>query len=498
MSNLIKRLVGNIATRIMLIFYLTIIFLSSFFIIFGYFNQLSLQEEKQHEKLRAIVSSVVSALDGDEHEQMMIDHANIDDISVAESNITYLEIHEILAKVAEKNDLNFPIYTLVYEEENNVFEFGVTSEKEPYFRHEYTKFPQILLDNIDIGGIIPSYKSENGIWLSAFEPLKNSQGETVALIEADIEFSYFISEVRKQYGYQALIALVVIILVALILIPRTRKILKQEEELKNQFQAQNEIIKEKNKSITDSINYALKIQSAILPSLSKFSDLLKENFVFYKPKDIVAGDFYFLEKFNGDIYVAVADCTGHGVPGAMVSVICSNALGYVIHDSKITSPGKILDEVTEIVTKKFESSPDGIKDGMDICLCKINLKERKLEYAGANNALYFIRESSKEIECIPPNKQPIGQFDYRVPFVTHELNLEKNDIIYLFTDGFADQFGGENGKKLKSKLFKDLLWKLQENGKDLHNQGYFLDNFFEDWKGNNEQVDDVCVIGIRF
>ena len=192
--------------------------------------------------------------------------------------------------------------------------------------------------------------------------------------------------------------------------------------------------------------------------------------------------------------MAVADCTGHGVPGAMVSVICSNALSYVVQDSNITDPGKILDAVTDIVIEKFKSSPDGIKDGMDICLCKINVENRTVEYAGANNPLYIIRKDD-DFESIKPNKQPIGQFSHRVPFVTTKLTLEPNDSIYLFTDGFADQFGGDNGKKLKYKPFKHEL--ISANDRDLSDQVAILDVFFENWKGDYEQVDDVCVIGIR-
>ena len=477
----------------MLIIYVTIILLTTFFIVFGYYTQLNLQEVRQYDRLTAIVTSVAISIDGDEHELMMTDHPNKDDIVSTDANMTYYSINEVTNTAAIANKLSSPIYTLVYNEGDENFEFGVTSDPDPYFRHSYINFPQVLIDSMDVGGIIPSYESENGVWLSAFHPIKNSKGNTVALLEADVEFTMFIEDVRKQYLGQALIALGVIVVIALFLIPYSRKILREEELRKEQAQVQAAIIKEKNNDITDSINYALKIQNAILPSMSDFDRLLPECFVFYKPKDIVAGDFYFLEEFQGDIYVAVADCTGHGVPGAMVSVICSNALSYVVHDSKITEPGKILDAVTDIVVDKFQSSTDGIKDGMDICLCKINIEKRTVEYSGANNPLYLVKDGG--LETIKPNKQPIGQFEYRVPFDTHSIQLDKGDIIYLFTDGFADQFGGDNGKKLKYKPFKNEL--IQSHEQPLHEQMVILDNFFEKWKGEYEQVDDVCVIGIR-
>ena len=468
----------------MLIIYVTIILLTSFFIIFGYYSQLSLQELRQYDRLTAIVTSVAINIDGDEHEHMMSDHPNKDDISSTDGNMTYHEINQITKAAALANNLSSPIYTLVYSEENENFEFGVTSDPDPYFRHAYNNFPQILLDSMDVGGIIPSYESENGVWLSAFYPIKNSEGKTVAVLEADVEFTGFIVDVRKQYLNQAIIALCVIVVMALFLIPYSRKILKQEELRKEQARIQAAIIKEKNHDITDSINYALKIQNAILPSMSDFDRLIPECFVFYKPKDIVAGDFYFLEEFQGDVYVAVADCTGHGVPGAMVSVICSNALSYVVHDSQITEPGKILDAVTDIVIDKFQSSTDGIKDGMDICLCKINIEKRTVEYSGANNPLYLVSDGS--LETIKPSKQPIGQFEYRVPFVTHKMTLKKGDILYLFTDGFADQFGGANGKKLKYKPFKSELMDAHE--KPMHDQMIILDRFLRIGKASMSKL----------
>lgn len=494
MGSLIGKILGNVATRIMLIIYISIILVTAFFIIFGYYSQLELQEKRQYDRLNAIVSTIAVQIDGDEHQQMMDDHIGLDDISSVDANFTYHYIYTQLKSAAEVNKLESDIYTLVYNEDLKYFQFGVASGETPYFRHDYKNFPQVLLDSMKVGTNIPPYQSENGTWISSFHPIKNSKGKTVAVLQADTVFQTFIDEVRSEYLNQTLISLGVIILLALVLVPYTRKVLREEELRKEQARMQAAIIKEKNRDITDSINYALKIQSAILPPLSQFEEAFKESFVFFKPKDIVAGDFYFLEEFQGDYYVAVADCTGHGVPGAMVSVICSNALSYVVQDSNITDPGKILDAVTDIVIEKFKSSPDGIKDGMDICLCKINVENRTVEYAGANNPLYIIRKDD-EFESIKPNKQPIGQFSHRVPFVTTKLTLEPNDSIYLFTDGFADQFGGDNGKKLKYKPFKHEL--ISANDRDLSDQVAILDVFFENWKGDYEQVDDVCVIGIR-
>lgn len=493
MSNLLSRILGNISTRIMFIIYIMLILLTTFFVIFGYYNQLSLHEEKQYDKLKAIVSSMAINIDGDAYEQMMDENPNKDDISGVDQNTYYQNLSMTLGEAVVKNELSTPIYTLNYIADKNVFCYGVRSDDQVYFRHEYTNYPQVLLEQMDEGGIIPQYESENGIWLSAFFPIKNSNDKTVGLLEADVEFSYFIDMVRAQYTRQALIMLGVIILIALILIPYTRKILREDQKQKETFLMQKRLIEEKNKDITDSINYALKIQNAILPPLNQFRDSFKDSFVFYRSKDIVAGDFYWFEQSGDEVFVAVADCTGHGVPGAMVSVICSNALHRVVNELKIRDTGQILDKTTDLVIETFEKGGQEIKDGMDICFCRFNTRTRELQYSGANNPLYVI--SDGEFSDVKPDKQPIGKYAERKPFTTHIVDLKEGDAIYLFTDGFADQFGGQNGKKFKYKPFKEML--IRNFQASMQDQMKEVDKVFSAWKGDFEQIDDVCVIGLR-
>jgi len=256
----------------------------------------------------------------------------------------------------------------------------------------------------------------------------------------------------------------------------------------------NLLLAEKNKEITDSITYAKRIQNAILPSDTTVKEYLPNNFVLYLPKDIIAGDFYWLEHKNNKILFAAADCTGHGVPGAMVSVVCNNALNRTVREYGLTNPAEILNKTREIVVQEFEKSDDDVKDGMDISLCCLDLSGSyaTLQWAGANNPLWIIRKH--ELIEVKPNKQPIGKTDNPLPFTIHEIQLQKGDIIYVFTDGFADQFGGEKGKKFMYKPFKELLLSIQD--KTMDEQKIVLEKHFIDWKGNLEQVDDVCVIGV--
>ncbi|HET6245944.1 MAG: tetratricopeptide repeat protein [Bacteroidetes bacterium] len=260
------------------------------------------------------------------------------------------------------------------------------------------------------------------------------------------------------------------------------------------------IIEGKNKDITDSINYAKRIQEAILPPDNLVKQLLPDSFIFYKPKDIVSGDFYWMERdksfnfpSNQLVFLAAADCTGHGVPGAMVSVVCSNALNRTVKEFGITEPGKILDKVRELVIETFEKSESEVRDGMDISLCSFNVVTNELKWAGANNALWIL--SKEGLNEIKPDKQPIGKYSEHKSFTTHTIQINKGETFYLFTDGYADQFGGEKGKKFKYAQFKELLIAIQE--KEMHEQAEILDSKFEQWKGKHEQVDDVCVIGVR-
>lgn len=271
----------------------------------------------------------------------------------------------------------------------------------------------------------------------------------------------------------------------------TRKQKGQIEKQKGKVEKQRDLIEVAHKEITDSITYAKRIQNAILPPNRIVKDLLKDSFILYTPKDVVAGDFYWMRKVDKKVLFAAADCTGHGVPGALVSVVCNNALNRSVREYGLTDPGEILNKTREIVIREFEKSEDDVKDGMDIALCSIEGDE--LEFAGAYNSMWLIREG--ELIEAKANRFPIGISPKPLDFTTHKIRLQENDVIYIFTDGFVDQFGGELGKKYKSLNFKKLLKGIAE--KPMEEQKKLISEAFDAWKGNQEQVDDVCVIGVR-
>lgn len=303
-----------------------------------------------------------------------------------------------------------------------------------------------------------------------------------------------ISRKSKEQVQLALWAVVIIALIIFIFSMVLYKRWKIVQGQKLLIEEKNRLVEEKNREIMDSISYAKRIQTAILPPEKLVKEFLVNSFILYKPKDIVAGDFYWMEAQENTIIFAAADCTGHGVPGALVSVVCHNALNRSVREFGLLDPGAILDKTREIIIEEFAKSEDDVNDGMDISLCALNTDTLEVKWSGANNPLWIVRRQSNEVIELKANKQPIGRYSRYESFLTHTIKLEKGDSLYLFTDGFADQFGGEDAKKFKSKNMKDLILRVKDA--PMNEQKYLFEKAFEDWKGDLEQVDDVCVLGI--
>jgi len=317
----------------------------------------------------------------------------------------------------------------------------------------------------------------------------------------------------------AIYLLIIFIILYLLYRGRTAQLKKRQKELEKtvlerteEVVLQKEELAEQHQEIMDSITYAKRIQNAILPPSETISKALPNHFIYYQPKDIVAGDFYWFEHSEDLILLAAADCTGHGVPGAMVSVVCHNALNRAVREFEATNTNSILDKTRELVIETLAQHNKDVKDGMDMGLCKFDKKANRIQFSGANNPLWIIRKTSFLTEEektakssivgneyslieIKADKQPIGMYAEMRGFSSNEIQSMQNDTYYLFTDGYADQFGGEKGKKMKYKPFKQLL--LDIHSLSLEQQKEELKVAFEKWKGDHEQVDDVCVIGIK-
>ncbi len=261
------------------------------------------------------------------------------------------------------------------------------------------------------------------------------------------------------------------------------------------LQREKAVIQQEKTELLDSINYAKRIQTALLPSLETIEKLLGDCFILYRPKDIVSGDFYWVNINKEWVFFAACDCTGHGVPGALMSIVCNNILNRAVKEFGLTAPAEILDKVASLLIESIGTDGE-VKDGMDASLIAFNRTTRELYWAGANNPLWIARENTVyELLEFKADKQPIGVYENRIPYTNHKIEIKKGDILYLFSDGYADQFGGPNGKKLTRKRFKELL--MQQRDVTLHEQNNHLSQFHDEYKGNTDQLDDILVMGVR-
>ena len=290
---------------------------------------------------------------------------------------------------------------------------------------------------------------------------------------------------------------------------------KHNEEIKAQrdeIELQKSIIEEKNREVMDSIHYAKRIQQAVLPTRDVIASSVAEFFIFFRPKDIVSGDFYWAAKRKNFLLIAAADCTGHGVPGAFMSMLGMSFLNEIVPREEITTSSQVLDELRKLVIESLQQK--GVlgeqKDGMDMAFCALDVETLTLQYAGANNPLWIVASphtsatlnasgtmipNGAMIHEIKADKQPIAIFEKMTPFTNNIIQLQKGDSFYIFSDGYADQFGGTCGKKMLKKRFHDYLTEIKDL--PMEQQRLLIEEFFDNWRGVHPQIDDVLVIGIR-
>ena len=270
------------------------------------------------------------------------------------------------------------------------------------------------------------------------------------------------------------------------------------DERTSELSQEKEIVEQQHKEIKESINYAKRIQASILPPIKKVKDSLKDSFIYYEPKDIVSGDFYWFERTNGTSLFAVVDCTGHGVPGAFMSIIGYTQLNEIVSDQRITDPGMILKELDKRVRLALNQRQDNdrnSKDGMELGVMTIHHDQNRIEFAGAMRPLFYVREG--ELNVIKGDKFSIGGFSqHKKNFTSHSVKVRKGDCFYLFSDGYPDQFGGPDGKKFMTKHVGEMLRKIAHL--PMAEQGRIVKSTIVDWMQDEEQIDDILMTGMRF
>ena len=378
---------------------------------------------------------------------------------------------------------------------------GAETEWQPITKQTYSNFPALPPGEYRFEVIA---KNNSGLW--------NEEPQSI---------SFTINPPFWQTPWFISLALIVIVAgVVLFVKVREKALLKEKAELETkvkertvEISQKNSLLAQKNKDITDSINYARRIQRAIMPTEAKMQELLRSSFIYYRPKDIVSGDFHWNTFYNNRLVLAAADCTGHGVPGAFMSMISISSLNKVVKEKQIVDPARILDNMRHDIVNDLKQSGEQAKDGLDIALVSIDVEKNIVHFAGAYNSMYVIRKN-KIIEEnldydfsfsvyedylleVKADRMPIGISErMNRNFTTKSIQMQEGDRFYLTTDGYIDQFGGEKGKKFMSKRFKKLLLQLPKNKAD--NSLQILDTQFSEWRGVHEQIDDVLVIGVFF
>lgn len=355
------------------------------------------------------------------------------------------------------------------------------------------KYLKIVKDNYDSTMSTSQIKEQAQIEMQFRNSYKEKQDSLLRASQQkqkDIEYE---SELQQQRILA--IAGIAGLLVAVVVVAIVFRSYKKEKRSRQIINTQKAIVDTKNKEILDSINYAKKIQQAIIPTHSELKNVFPESFVLLLPKDIVSGDFYWVVKTGQQAFFAVADCTGHGVPGGFMSMLGTALLNEIINEKKIYEPADILDllKLKIILALRQSENTNENKDGMDISLLRIDMNTMELSFAGANNSLYHLRDN--KLTELKGDKFPVGfTSHHNKQFSQQKLQLKKNDLLYMFSDGYPDQFGGLKGKKFKYKQLEDLLVKISSSTMEEQRKGLVLT--LETWKGELEQVDDICVAGI--
>jgi serine phosphatase RsbU (regulator of sigma subunit) len=417
---------------------------------------------------------------------------------ISELLLKYTKIDSAKVKYSSLSKLNLPLNPVFNYKQNDItFKFKALSSQ--------TSNYQFLLEGYDKDWS-PVQINNEAVFTNL--PPGNYIFKLKAInkynIESDIiEYPFEITPpFYMRWWFFVLSLLTIIISIFSFIKYRTHKLIKEKQVLETKVTERTSELKSANlnlniaiEEIKDSINYAERIQSSILPEIGVIKEHLPNGFILFKPRDVVSGDFYWFNQRDGKLFFACVDCTGHGVPGAFMSMIGNSLLNEIILTTKVTSPSAILSSLNKSIFKVLKQNTTESKDGMDMALCMIDPKTNTLTYSGANRELLLIRK--RELIEYKPTKNAIGGFtDSSLIFKETIIDIEPDDIFYMTTDGYADQFGGEKGKKLMTKNFKDFL--LQIHTLPMPQQEERLDKKIIDWMGNaHAQIDDILVIGIK-
>ena len=461
----------------------------------SHFSSLERTKNKHLSNLKSISKTLLLSVDANDLELLM--SSNHGD-SVEVNQAIYDEINLAFRECYRLNNLQSPIYTIHRNQLSGEFEFGITSSVNPYFRNVYSDYPTSFIEAYENGGDLGRYETQKGEWLSYVEPIKNSKGELIGALELDLPFDKFVEEAQSNLLKKSGISLAVYLVIGLSVFKLISKIVNLENEEKSLAIEKQKIKEHEHEELASSISYARKIQNALWPSNEIIRSQVSDFFSINMPKDTVGGDFYWHHKIPGknQILVVHADCTGHGVPGAMMSVLGNSIFNQIVVNFGITEPSQILKlankKLIELLQQEREENVD---DGMAVSVGLIDNDKMTLKFSGAHQNALVVRKG--QLMHLKGDKYPVGGAHYNTErnYAQETFLIEKEDNLYMFSDGFKDQFGGPMNKKFQASKFYTLL--LENSLKAMGDQKEAILSAFRKWKGNHEQIDDVSLVGIR-
>lgn len=481
--------ITNATTRMMITVFMVMAGLSFTFLVINYRSHIAAGKEREFVRLACVTKPLAHAIDPSMHERLAAAYAD-NDALLADSSADYAMLHGQLAEAHRVHGLESDVYTLVRDPLDGTFHFIGTSGINPYYKHEWKEPHQETIDLFEQGAAFGPYEDENGAWLSVFEPIKH-EGRTVAIVQADVKFDSFLSAARAEFMRTLLIYAGIFVITAALLLRWMHRILRREDLLKERLVHTAELLREKNNDLMASIRVAEQLQEAVLPKVEDVRSDLPGFSVLYLPRDTVSGDFYWHQRIGERIYVAAGDCTGHGVPGAMMSLMASSALHAVLqgNDGRVD---RMLTALDGDIRRQWQNDTDRMA-GMDLTLCCIDMAEGRLSYASASRPLLVARDG--DLRKLEADRAGIGSVMDTATFMEREVPVRVGDRIYLFSDGFADQAGGDKGKRLRTAALERAIAHSQD--RPLEEQMRYLHQLFLDWKGALPQVDDVLVLGFE-
>lgn len=476
--------------KVLLWIYGILLLVSVGLIAWDHAGQRRVLERQAYAELGGMTGTLSAQLDGSRVTRLLERYDSRGMLMSSTQDAYYYVLHEVLRRSAEASDRGRPLQVVAFDPVKQELQVVITSEQAPHYREVYQAPAAGALTAFLRNGDGTEHRGVWGGQLAVFDPVRDARGRQVAAVVADLPYADLLADVRRRLWRNIGITVVGLLAVGLVLLRSVGRLVRREEDARQEWQRRHE-------GVADSMAYAGKIQDALIPRSERYREMFADHFVLHKPKDVVSGDFHWYHRLGPDVcLVAAADCTGHGMPGAMIAAIGCSLLNELVVQHPHSDPAELLGLLNQrmILALDQQGRRKGAGDGMDVALCRVDRKQHEVLFAGAFRPLYWMHDG--QLTIINGDRKPVGgsHHDLHRHFSVHRIAYHPGDRLYLFSDGYVDQFGGPERKKFMAARFNEML--ISHQHLPMAAQAEVLERAFMDWKGDQEQVDDVCVLGL--